>query len=191
MLDPLPHQHPAPQSIADLFYSFTLIALQGFGGVLAIIQRELVDKKGWLTREEFIEEWAVAQIMPGPNVVNLSLMVGARYFGLRGALAALAGMLCVPLIIVVILGVLYAEFATHPGVSGAIRGMSAVAAGLIIATGLKLFAGLKSNPLGKTLCITLGLMCFGCIALLRWPLLHVLLGLGPIACIAAYRALKT
>ena len=84
---------PQPKSLTDLFVSFTLLALQGFGGVLAVVQRELVEKKRWMTREEFVEEWAVAQIMPGPNVVNLSLMVGGRYFGLKGAMAALAGML--------------------------------------------------------------------------------------------------
>ena len=86
-------QRPQPNSLADLFFSFTFLALQGFGGVLAVVQREMVEKKRWMTREEFVEEWAVAQIMPGPNVVNLSLMLGGRYFGLRGAMAALAGML--------------------------------------------------------------------------------------------------
>jgi len=91
---------PRPSSLMDLFVSFTLLALQGFGGVLAVVQREMVERKKWLTPEEFIEDWAVAQIMPGPNVVNLSLMIGDRYFGLRGALTALAGMLCVPLLVV-------------------------------------------------------------------------------------------
>ena len=90
--------HPQPKSLTDLFVSFTWLALQGFGGVLAVVQREMVEKKRWLTREEFIEDWAVAQIMPGPNVVNLSLMIGARYFGLKGALTALAGMLLMPLL---------------------------------------------------------------------------------------------
>ena len=80
----------APSSSTDLFWSFTWLALQGFGGVLAVVQRELVEKKRWLTREQFIEDWAVAQIMPGPNVVNLSMMIGDRYFGLSGALIALS-----------------------------------------------------------------------------------------------------
>ena len=86
-----------PASVRALFWAFTWLALQGFGGVLAVVQRELVDKKRWLTQEEFIEDWAVAQIMPGANVVNLSLIVGDRYFGWRGALAALAGMLALPM----------------------------------------------------------------------------------------------
>ena len=67
---------PQPRSPADLFWSFTWLALQGFGGVLAVVQRELVEKKRWMTDEEFVEDWAVAQIMPGPNVVNLSVMIG-------------------------------------------------------------------------------------------------------------------
>jgi len=182
--------HPVPTSPLDLFWSFTLIALQGFGGVMAIIQMELVEKKQWLTREEFIEEWAVAQILPGPNVVNLSLMLGARYFGLRGALASLAGMLFLPGIIALVFGVLYGVYSSHPGVVGATRGMSAVAAGLIMAAGLRLLPGLYDNPLGKVLCAVLATTCFVCIALLRWPLLHVLVVLGPLAIALVYRLLK-
>lgn len=190
-MSPLPaEERPQPKSLADLFISFTLLALQGFGGVLAIVQRELVEKKQWMTREEFIEDWAVAQIMPGPNVVNLSLMVGGRYFGLKGAMAALAGMLTLPLVLVLILAVLYAQFAGHPGVAGALRGMGAVAAGLIAATGLKLFGALQKNVLGMRLCVGLGVLCFAAIALLRIPLAYVLLSLGLTACVLAYRRLK-
>lgn len=178
-----------PKSLSDLFVSFTLLALQGFGGVLAVVQRELVEKKRWMTQEEFVEEWAVAQIMPGPNVVNLSLMIGARYFGFKGAMAALAGMLTVPLVIVLLLALLYAQFAAHPGLQGALRGMGAVAAGLIAATGLKLFGALQKNVLGLALCVTLGILCFVAIALLRWPLVYVLLGLGGLACWVAFKKL--
>lgn len=187
----LPAQdHPQPQSLTDLFVSFTWLALQGFGGVLAVVQRELVEKKRWMTREEFIEDWAVAQIMPGPNVVNLSMMIGARSFGLKGAMAALAGMLTVPLIIVLLLALVYAQFADHPGVAGALRGMGAVAAGLIAATGLKLSGALLKNVLGLRLCVALGVLCFAAIALLRWPLAYVLFGLGSVACVVAYQKLK-
>ena len=180
-----------PKSLTDLFVSFTLLALQGFGGVLAVVQRELVEKKRWMTREEFVEEWAVAQIMPGPNVVNLSLMIGARYFGFKGAMAALAGMLTAPLIIVLLLALVYAQFAGQPGVQGALRGMGAVAAGLIAATGLKLFGALQKNVLGLMPCIGLGVLCFIAIALLRWPLPYVLLGLGGLACAIAYKKLAS
>src|SRR6476469_5834502 len=106
-----------PRSLSDLFISFTLLALQGFGGVLAVVQRELVERKRWMTREEFVEEWAVAQIMPGPNVINLALMIGGRYFGLRGALVALAGMLSAPLVVVLMLALVYAQFADNPHVA--------------------------------------------------------------------------
>ena len=179
-----------PQSPADLFVSFTLLALQGFGGVLAVAQRELVERKRWMTNEEFVEEWAVAQIMPGPNIINLSIMIGGRYFGLRGALAALAGMLCAPLLVLLLIALLYAQYAAHPGVVGALRGMGAVAAGLIIAVGLKLFPALKKNALGMGLCVTFGALCFAAVALLRWPLAYVLLGTGAAACTLAYRKLK-
>src|SRR3954470_14087298 len=121
--------HPQPRSLTDLFVSFTVLALQGFGGVLAVVQRELVEKKGWLTKEEFVEEWAVAQIMPGPNVINLSITLGARYFGWRGAMVALAGMLTCPLLVVLMLALVYAQFANSAQVAGALRGMGAVAAG--------------------------------------------------------------
>ncbi len=179
-----------PQSKTDLFVSFTWLALQGFGGVLAVVQRELVEKKRWMTREEFVEEWSVAQIMPGPNVVNLSLMIGGRYFGLSGAMAALAGMLVAPLIVVLLLALVYAQFAGNPQVAGALRGMGAVAAGLITATGFKLVSALGRNVMGIAACTVLGLACFAAIALLRWPLAYVLLGLGLVGCTLAYRRLK-
>ena len=189
MIKPLLEPTAQPASLTDLFVSFTLLALQGFGGVLAVVQRELVETKRWMTREEFIEDWAVAQIMPGPNVVNLSLMIGSRYFGFRGAMAALAGMLVAPLCVVLVLALVYAQFAGHPGVQGALRGMAAVAAGLIAATGLKLFGALQKNALGLPNCMALGVLCFVAIALLRWPLAYVLLGLGGVACTAAYKKL--
>ncbi|MFZ6848402.1 chromate transporter [Undibacterium sp. RuRC25W] len=173
--------HPRPQSLADLFISFTLLALQGFGGVLAIVQRELVEKKRWLTPEEFVEDWAVAQIMPGPNVMNLSMMVGNRYFGLPGALTALAGMITVPLMIVLLLALTYSQFADHPGVAGALRGMSAVTSGMIFASGLKLIPALNNHPLSRALALILSVVCFVCIGLFRIPLLYVLLGLGALS----------
>lgn len=190
------HSDPAlaprvqPKSPGDLFLSFTVLALQGFGGVLAVAQRELVERKRWMTNEEFVEEWSVAQIMPGPNIINLSIMLGSRYFGLRGAVAAVLGMLTAPLLVVLLIALLYARFADHPGVAGALRGMGAVAAGLIIAVGLKLFPALRNNALGLGTCIVFGLLCFVAIAVLRWPLAYVLLGLGSLACVAAYRKLK-
>jgi chromate transporter len=178
-----------PQSPRDLFLSFTVLALQGFGGVLAVAQRELVERKRWMTNEEFVEEWAVAQIMPGPNIINLSIMIGGRYFGFRGALAALAGMLAAPLVLMLLIALLYAQFASHPAVIGALRGMGAVAAGLVVAAGLKLLPALKKNALGLGNGLLLAALCFVGVALLRWPLAYVLLGLGSVACVWAYRRL--
>ena len=184
---PSPITRPQPNSPADLFWSFTKIALQGFGGVLAIIQRELVDKKKWLTLEEFVEDWAVAQILPGPNVVNLSLMLGDRYFGMRGALAALAGMLTFPLLGILVIAVVFAGVADSPVAQGALKGMGAVAAGLIAAVGLKLVKALRSNVMGIGVCIALAAMTFVAIAILRIPLAWVLLSLGVLATGWAYR----
>lgn len=194
-MNPSPHDvgpaplRPQPRSLSDLFVSFTVLALQGFGGVMAIAQRELVEKKGWLTREEFLEEWAVAQIMPGPNVINLGLMIGHRYFGLPGALVAVAGMLAVPLLVVLALAVTYSRFSGNPQVAGALRGMGAVAAGLIAATGLRLASALGKHPLGVPRCAVLAVVTFIGIGLLGLPLAYVLLGLGGLACALTYRKL--
>lgn len=194
MTPPAPGQHIAaatphnrPASKTDLFFSFSILALQGFGGVLAIVQRELVEKKQWLTQEEFLEDWAVAQILPGPNVVNLSLMIGDRYFGFAGGLVALAGMLTFPLIIVLALAALFGGMAETGAAQGALRGMGAVAAGLIAATGIKLIGAMKHNVMGLAVCWGFAVLSFVAIGLLRVPLIWVLLGVGAVACIYAYR----
>ncbi|MFL6674402.1 MAG: chromate transporter [Massilia sp.] len=181
---------PRPQSLADLFVSFTLLALQGFGGVLAVVQRELVERKRWLTQDEFLEDWAVAQIMPGPNVVNLAMMIGGRYFGLPGAMTALAGLLAVPLVVVLLLVMLHDRFADNPAVAGALRGMAAVSAGLIGAAGLKLSTSLARNPMPLAWCAGIAVLGFVLVALLQAPLLYVLLGLGGFGCAATYTRLK-
>ena len=178
-----------PASRTDLYWSFTWLALQGFGGVLAVVQRELVDKKKWLTREEFIDDWAVAQVMPGPNVINLGLMLGDRYFGLTGALTAMAGLLLFPLIVVLVLASMFAGIADMPQAQGALRGMSAVAAGLITGTGLKLIPALKTNVLGIPISALIAVMIFIAIALLRLPLVWVLLTMGLVACGLAHHRL--
>jgi chromate transporter len=185
-----PAARAQPKSLSDLFFSFTFLALQGFGGVLAIVQRELVERKRWITQEEFIEDWAVAQIMPGPNVVNICVMIGGRAFGLPGALTAVAGLIAFPLIVVLVLAVLYSQFAGHPGVAGALRGMGAIVSGLIAATGFKLLGSLKKHPLGLPLSLGLTAIAFVAIALLRIQLVYVLLGLGCLSCVQTYRKLK-
>ncbi len=183
---PAPIATMRPASIGDLFFTFNRLALQGFGGVLAVAQRELVERKRWLTREEFVEMFSLSQVLPGPNVVNLALMFGDRFFGLRGAAAAVGGMLVVPLVIVLALAAAYSEFARIAFVSGALRGMGAVAAGLIIATAAKLVATLGTNRLGLPLAIAFAALTFVAIALLRWPLVWVIVGLGACAVALAY-----
>ena len=188
-VDPVQALKARPASLRDLFWSFTWLALQGFGGVLAVVQRELVDKKKWLTREEFVEDWAVAQILPGPNVVNLSLMIGDRHFGLRGAMVALAAILAFPLLGVLLLAALFAGIADVPTAQGALRGMGAVASGLIAATGIKLASALRKNVLGQVACWLLGTATFVAIAWLRIPLVWVLLGLGGLGATLAWQRL--
>lgn len=185
-----PDTAPArPGSRRELFTAFTWLALQGFGGVLAVVQRELVEKRQWLTREQFVEDWAVAQIMPGPNVVNLAMMIGGRHFGLSGALVSVAGMLLAPLALLLVMAVLYSQFAHAPQVQGALRGMGAVAAGMIAATGIKLVAALRKNAMGMGVCLGFAAASFAGVALLRWPLAWVLLGLGTLACAWAWHRL--
>ncbi|MEJ8851337.1 chromate transporter [Variovorax rhizosphaerae] len=178
-----------PESPRDLFVSFTWLALQGFGGVLAVVQREMVEKKRWISADQFLEDWAVAQVLPGPNVINLALMIGDRYFGLRGAIAAVAGMLTVPLVVILALALLYAQYAGHPQVAGALRGMGAVSGGLIAATGIKLVPQLRRNPMGFAVCLGFVAVVMIAVAALRWPLLWVLAGFGGLACMWTWRKL--
>ena len=179
-----------PSSSKELFVAFTWLALQGFGGVLAVAQRVLCEQKRWLTREQFVETLAVAQVLPGPNVCNLALMIGDRFFGWRGAFAALAGMMAVPLVIVLMLTALYAQYAMNPAVSGALRGMGAVSAGLIVGTGLKLVGAVRSNPMQAPVCGAFLVLAFAAVALLRWPLVWVILALGLVACAYAWVRLR-
>jgi len=175
-----------PGSTGELFSAFTWLSLQGFGGVLAVAQRELVERHRWLTKEEFVEMLSIGQVLPGPNVCNLALMIGDRWFGWRGAFAALAGMLAVPLVIVVALAALYGQLSGIPAVAGALRGMGAVAAGLVVATGLKLLPTLRRNPMGLPLCLLIGGLTFGLVGGLRLPMVWVLPGLGSAAIAVAW-----
>jgi chromate transporter len=167
-----------PHSAAELFFAFTALALKGFGGVLPVAQHELVEKRRWLTRVEFAEALSVGQVLPGPNVVNMALMIGDRFFGWRGALAAMSGILAAPLVIVLALAMLYARIAATPMATGAIRGMGAVAAGLVFAMALKLAPTLRNNPLPLKLCGAATLATWLLVGVVRVPLVWVVLGLG-------------
>jgi chromate transporter len=171
----------APKSLSELFWVLSFLALRGFGGVLPWAQRVLVQERNWLSNAEFLELLAYGQILPGPNICNLIIMLGDRHFGWRGALVALTGILLFPIFAVLILFYLYAQFSSIPLVRSALNGMAAVAAGLIIAMGVKLAVTLAREKQGYwrwliiSVCVILGVVVF------KWSVAFVLLVLGPIA----------
>lgn len=126
----------------SLFKVFSHMALQGFGGVLPFAYRHLVERTQWLTAAEFGQTLSIAQLLPGPTICNLSVMVGQRYAGVAGGFSALAGLLLGPFFIVIALGAAYQGLANHPVFVNAMRGMAAAASGLILATALKLAVGM-------------------------------------------------
>ena len=169
---------------------FNRLALQGFGGVLPVAHRTLVEQERWLSAEQFVELLTLSQVLPGPNIINMAVVIGDRYFGWRGALAACAGLLLVPMVIVLALAMAYQQHAANPWVAGALRGMGAVAAGLIIATAVKLARTFKTNPLGLPACAVLAAATFIGVGLVRWPMVGVVLGLGSIGITLAWRRLR-
>lgn len=183
-----------PDSLWALFMAFTLLALQGFGGVLAVTQRELCERRRWLSPGDFVELLASAQVLPGPNVCNLSLMIGDRFFGWRGACVALAGMIAGPMVLLLSLAWLLGEAATgsqaHGVIKGVLGGIAAVAAGQIVGTVLKLAAPMKHHVLGWPTCVVLAVAAFGMMTWLHWPLIWVLLGLGSLTCVGTYVLLR-
>ena len=186
-----PRPRAAPASLRELFFAFNWLALQGFGGVLPVAQRELVERRNWLTQDEFVEMLAISQVLPGPNVVNLALTFGDRAFGWRGGLAALGGMLLVPMLIVLALTALYGRFAQYPVVTCALRGMGAVAAGLVLSTGFQLLGTLRHNVMGLPVCIGFGALTLLATVWLRLPLIGVIAGLGSVAVAVAWQRSKT
>ena len=180
----------SPASVTELFVFFSLLALQGFGGMIAFIERGLVQKKQWMTREEFLEDWAVARTMPGPPAINMGIMIGSRHFGAKGALAAVLGVFMFPSVLVMGLAVLYSEFSHLPEVVNALRGMGAVAAGLLIATGFKLLTALPANVMGLRVCAVFVVVTFVLVGLLHMRVAYAMAGIGGIACIYAYTRLK-
>lgn len=179
-----------PASAAEMAWVFNRLALQGFGGVLPVAQRELVERERWITREQFVEMLSVAQVLPGPNVINLAVIIGDRFFGLRGVVAAMGGLLLAPLVIVLVLAALYGQLARVPVVAGALRGMGLVAAGLVIATALKLAPTLNKSPLGRGAAYGLAAATLVTVGLLRWPMVWVVLVLGACGMALAWRRLS-
>jgi chromate transporter len=173
---------PAP-SIRALFIAFLGIGLMGFGGVLAVARRILVEDRRWLTPVEFTDLLALCQFLPGGNIMNLSVAVGLRFRGWRGALAAIVGLVAVPCIIVVGLGIVYDHFSQNPKVANLFAGLAAAAAGLLIAVSIKIAAPLKTKPASAIVAI----VCFAAIAVFRLPLLPTLLMLAPVSVFVAWR----
>lgn len=177
----------APRSPWHLAWVCNRLALQGFGGVLALAQREYVEREQWLSHQEFLEMLAVAQVLPGPNIINLSIMLGDRHFGWRGVLAALAGMLFVPGLIVVGLVLAAQVGLQHAPVKNALRGMALVASGLMLGACWKFVRPLKASILGAPWALTLAAAGLVLSAVLRWPLVWVVLGVGGLGMAMAYR----
>jgi chromate transporter len=166
----------------ELFLAFSQLALSGFGGVLPWAHRTLVERKGWLTQREFIETLALGQLLPGPNIGNMAVMIGYRFAGYSGAAAAFAGLVAGPFLLMVAAGMLYQSYGALPLVQQALSGMSAVAAGLVLATGVKMTGSLKRHwrPWMFTALALAG------VGALRWPLLAVVGALAPFAIAAAW-----
>jgi chromate transporter len=169
---------------ADLFLTFARIGVCGFGGVGPWARRIIVDDKGWLSEREYAELLSVCQVLPGPNVGNVSVMVGDRFHGLLGSVLAIAGLMCGPVVIILALGLLYERLGTVPSIDGTIRGVAAAAAGLFLGTALRMAERLKlSWP-----ALAILAAAFVAVGLLRWPLLAVVGVLAPISIALAWRS---
>ena len=175
---------PGPHvSALTLFLTFSRITLSGFGGMPFWTRRTLVERQRWLTEREFVELLALGQLLPGPGTLNLAVMVGQRFAGGMGATAAMAGLLGWPALIVSALGMLYQRYGALPVVHHALTGMSAVGAGLLLASGVRMAAVL---PRQWRPWLLAGL-AFAGVGLVRWPLMGVMAALAPFAIAAAWK----
>jgi chromate transporter len=173
---------PAP-SIGGLFMGFFGVGILGFGGVLPLARRMIVDERRWMGAAEFTDLLALCQFLPGGNILNLSVAIGLRFGGLAGAVAAITGLMAAPVVILVLMGMVYARYQDLPLVRGLFAGLAAAAAGLIVATSIKIAAPLRRRPLG----IGVALVCFVAIALVRLPLLSVMAVMAPVSIAIAWR----
>lgn len=167
-------------SKAELFFGFLKIGLLGFGGIAPWARHIIVEEKRWLTDREFAELLGVGQVLPGPNVMNASILIGDRNQGLIGVLLCLTGQLVMPLVIVVALAVFYERVASVPEVNAALIGAAAASAGMVLGTALKMVRNIRPTPLA----LGIGAAGFAAIGLLRWPLVPVVVVLVPLAIVA-------
>jgi chromate transporter len=166
-----------------LLLTFMKIGVVGFGGVGPWARRVIVEERGWLDEREYADTLAICGVLPGPNVGNVSIFVGDRFHGLLGSCLALTGLMSGPLAIMLTLGYLYAWLGELPAIDGAIGGVAAAAAGLFLGTGLKMAQRLRLSPAELAIAIS----AFVAIGLLRWPLVPVVLTLGPIGIVLSWR----
>ena len=166
-----------------LFLTFSRITLSGFGGVMFWARRELVERQRWLTDREFADLLTLGQLLPGPPGLNLTVMVGYRFAGWTGAAVSVAGFMGWPCLVVIGMGVLYQHYGALPQVRQALAGMSIVAAGLLLATAIKLAVVLprRWRPW------LFGMLAFAGVGVLRWPLVWVVGALAPVAVAAAWK----
>ncbi len=156
---------------------------------MAVTQRELVERRRWLTRGQFLEDWAVAQILPGPNIANMAILLGDRYVGTKGALAALTGLFGAPLGILLAMVLAFSVTGDLPAVQGALRGMGVVAAALVLNTAVKLLPALAGHPGGPVFCGLSIAATLGALVGLGLPLGAVLLGVGGLSCLWTWHRL--
>ena len=184
-----PQPEPAPRpNIAELFTAFAPISLSGFGGVLAWARRIMVEKRRWLTAEQFNEAFALCAFLPGGNMVNFSVIFGSRLRGPLGALAALAGLLGPPMVLITGVGALYAHYGDLPVLRRMLTGVAAAAAGLMLATVAKMARPLFKKPFKNRAVIgpVIALATFTAIGILHWPLPVVLAVIVPVSITAAW-----
>lgn len=171
---------PLP-SLSALFFGFLSTGICGFGGVLPWARRTIVERRKWLSAGEFTDLLGLCQLLPGPNVINLSVALGARFHGLPGAAAAFCGLMAAPMAVVLLLGLAYARLGQIPAVQHAFAGLSAAAAALVLATACRIAAPLCTRPLGAGV----ALLAFGTVTLLRLPLLLAVAALVPLSVLLA------
>jgi chromate transporter len=181
-----PESVPPSPGLGALFLTFFGISVLGFGGVLPWVRWMIVEKRGWLTPLEFNEALSLCQFLPGGNVVNFSVVIGNKYRGVPGALAAVCGILIGPFFIVIALAATYVRFEDVPGVAGALAGVSAAAAGLMASTAGKMAVAMR----GDVLPLIFAAAGFVAVGLLRLPLLYVVLVMAPITVLYAWRRVQ-
>ena len=170
---------PHPPGLAELFVAFAKMSLAGFGGVLVWARRGIVEQHRWMTADEFNETFALCHFLPGPNIVNLSVVFGSRFGGIAGGLAAFAGLIGPPMLIAMALAALYARYGEIDALRRILSGISCTAVGLLIAVVLRMMTPLvrKRDVAGMLMLIAV----FVAIGVLRLPLQAVLLVAVPLS----------